>query len=206
MRFTALLSADDWSTFWPAFIATALGVVLGIPAGFLLSRLVAWINGRKSRIADAKRLSDTLGALVVSLDVNDDALNRLQKMPPNTVLLSHGFDLATWDMAKSDVQKLVKPIDFRIPLAQYFEDVRQILEIVDDLNSYSAGVNSTLISAPTIRNSFLEHIRKRTPLAAAKGRWLRDQIVELNEIQTLKHPLDPVSPNVNYRPASSRVR
>lgn len=195
MRFTALLSADSWATFWPSFIATALGVVLGIPAGFLLNRLITWLNRRKSRESDAKRMSDTLSALLVSLDVNDDALKRLRKMPPNTILLSHGFDLATWDMAKSDVRKLVKPIEFRIPLAQYFADVRQILEIIGDLNSYSAGVNSTLIAAPKIRNSFLEHLRKRVPLAEAKGTWLRDQIVERDENWTLKHPLDPAPPS-----------
>lgn len=194
MVIAALTSVVDWSTFWPAFIATAAGVILGIPAGILLNSVIGHFNGRKARAADTKRLSDTILAVTVSLDVNDGALTRLQEKAATSFVLTHGFDLATWDMAKSDVQRLVKPIEYRIPLAQYFEDVRQLLEIIDSLNSFSLGANSALISAPTTRQGILEGLQKRIPVAIEKGQWLRSQIVELEGLQTLKHPLDPVSP------------
>ena len=198
----AFISTVDWSTFWPAFIATAAGVILGIPAGILLNTVIGRFNGRKAREVDATRLSDTLLAIAVSLDVNEAAFTRLQSRSPTAVVLSHGFDLATWDMAKTDVQKLVKPIDYRIPLAQYFEDVRQVLEILDELNSFSVGANSALASAPGIRDGISELLEKRIPLAIEKGSWLRSQIVELDGRRILKHPLDPLPPAAEVRPSS----
>jgi hypothetical protein len=198
----ASISAVNWSTFWPAFIATASGVILGIPAGFLLNTLIGSFNGRKAREVEATRLSDTLLAIAVSLDVNEAAFARLQRRSPTAVVLSHGFDLATWDMTKTDFQKLVKPNDFRIPLAQYFEDVRQVLEILNELNRFSVGVNSALESAPGIRNAISELLQKRIPLAIEKGTWLRSQIVELDGRRILKHPPDRLPHDLQVRASS----
>jgi len=182
----------DWSSFWPAFLATALGVLLGIPAGLLLNSWIQRLGTRRTHRANRERLSGTLLALKVSIDSNRRSLMELARISPTTGVFGSNLDLATWDMVLPDVQALVSSVEYRNNFAQYFQDIRSLVELTRDLNTFTVGANAAMDTAPGTRAGILGLISQRVSLALAKGDWLKEQIVEAEGRLTLQEPPGPI--------------
>ena len=180
------------SSFWPDFLATVGGVLLGIPAGLILNAWIQWIRDSHLRSANRDRLSGTLTDLVVSIDTNERALKNLLTLRPTTAVFGANLDIATWEMALPDVQVHVEPRIYRILLAQYFQDIKELQDLIREYNTFVVGVNRDADNGVTIRIRLADLIHERAGLAIEKGNWLKEQIVEKDGRHTLQTPLSPV--------------
>ena len=62
---SVVMSFSD--AFWPAFWATAGGVVLGIPAGLQVARFASWLEARDQRRASIARTCSGLDLILAAL-------------------------------------------------------------------------------------------------------------------------------------------
>jgi hypothetical protein len=125
--------------FWPAFLATAAGVVLGIPAGLGLAWLARRIEKRARRKETTARTCEALDALVEALR---SALPYLRRIPdevhatkPKTApLIIWRPKQAIWEMLSPVVREGVEDAWLKVRLARCFEVVQGIAVLLDKLN------------------------------------------------------------------------
>jgi hypothetical protein len=168
------VQASNWS--WAAFWATAAGVALGIPAGLLLDWLVKRPAAARSRRTDDRRRSETLPAIMVAIDTNRNAMARLEGIVDDqSVPVSSNLETASWEMVKADAQKLLG-VDFRVPAALYFEDVRQLEVLLGMLADHSFGVNSAVGNSRRLAGELRVLVVQRAKTAKEKGDSLRGRL------------------------------
>jgi hypothetical protein len=110
--------------FWPALVATFLGVVAAILLGFVPSSL----QRKRVRRETNNRLHDMCEMLMRSVRGNRDALDRLatEVQNPGWTELTTGLDVATWIGVRDEALGLIPNRRLRVDLVEFMAKVEDI--------------------------------------------------------------------------------
>jgi hypothetical protein len=175
------------NSFWPAFVATLLGVVVGIPAALFINRRVedrrlksdaAEETGRRAEFEALRAARRKLIArlLLISVRDNRNAIAGISRDigQADSVIMTTGFDVATWEVAKDEVIELFADVGLRATIARFYENVGYLAVQVRDYREYLIGLPSTLSRAGDFRKAIYESFQ-------ASAKKLLDNIPSLME-------------------------
>lgn len=87
-----------WEAFLPNFVATILGVVLGLPAAIYVNRKLSAYQHRHEAEASARKFSDIAGVIIRSLNYNKQLLGSMSELCKTAqVMRNPDLQLTTWD-------------------------------------------------------------------------------------------------------------
>jgi hypothetical protein len=131
---TVVMSFSD--AFWPAFWATAGGVVLGIPSGLQVARFASWLEARDQRRASMARTCSGLDLIQAALRKSSEDLHffvdRLAQGEEPIAFWRP--EQAIWDTLAPVVLPGVSDVRFKARLARCFELTSEVSALFASLN------------------------------------------------------------------------
>ncbi len=126
-----------WDQFWPALLATFVGVAAGVPAALYVERLR---TGQAAR-ARHKRTREVASQVATSLRYNQIAVAGLiANLDRGAFSLTSAIDVATYDMFRADIATLFPQPEMRGSLARNYAEFARLATTSDLYRDMSTKV------------------------------------------------------------------
>ena len=115
-------SSSFWSKFWPAVVATFVGVAVGVPGALRIQRVLTGQADRTAKQEDDNLRRNVMATLARSVRSNSVALSALHDRLANEhsgAALVTRIDLGTWEATRDEAVRLITDQPLRVALVRY---------------------------------------------------------------------------------------
>lgn len=139
--------------FWPNFIATALGILIGIPAALWVNRYAVKAAEAAQRNTEKQRLQQALDVVSRAIKGNKALVDQVVAMLPSGYVWGLPLDLSAWEVTQGEIIPYLRDASVQQRLAYHFSQLNLLVKQVDLHTSYHIGVTSALSNAAQIRTA-----------------------------------------------------
>ena len=162
---------EFWIDYWPNFVATISGLLIGIPISLWLDRKITSWRERDKREEERQRIIQASEMLFQAFDGNNAQMKSLE----DTVRQKMGkenleIDYTAWDAIKPDVIHYLHNPTLQYGLSRHFSRMEYLVKVSDMYTSYQFGIESAVITK-----------KNRKRIVKALVEYLLDLIPELIE-------------------------
>lgn len=146
----------SWRDFWPQFVATLGGVLIGVPLALFVDRRGRRWSQRQAQEEESKLLAQALRVLRGALEGNQRQLQGLHEHLERkaSIPLWSKIDIVSWDAVRGDILSRLGDLELAANLARHFAGIRQLVRGHDRL--VAASMNPDLaraVSHPSLEPS-----------------------------------------------------
>lgn len=173
---------DFCQSFWPSFVSTILGVIIGIPIALWLNRVITERGLKLEQEQEEQRLRQALDTLKNALSVNINSLSSyLNNISKNQVPFQLGIDYSAWDAVKPEISQFLKDPKLKQEIAFHFSKLVNLTKLNEMYLDLSAGVSSALQSSRTTSTALRQHLIQTVQNLINEASQLVSTISDLTE-------------------------
>jgi len=153
-----------FDAFWPNFVSTVLGVVIGLPLAFWTNRKVVGHSEKLKKTVETVLLSRTLGVLEEALQFNKHRLQAVAlALQESKALFDTALDYSAWDATKSEVSARLPDPKLHRHLAYHFSRLHAVVTLSEMHLNYSAGIGASLGGSEHTRDALRTYLLSIVP-------------------------------------------
>lgn len=147
--------------FWPNFVSTVLGLVLGLPLALLVNRRVISHSEQLKQQSEQTQLNTALKILRQTLAANRGRLSVFvetlsnSKAPFNTML-----DTTAWEAVRIEVTRYLHNPELQGRIAYHFSQLAALAKLNDSYIDFSAGVAAAIGGSEQTRTVLRSYLVK----------------------------------------------
>lgn len=147
------------NSFWPGFVATVLGIVLGVPVAL-------WVNDRmvaraeaSARAIEQARFTKAKHILSERLMANSIQLKSLNaRIQQGMIPFNPALDFSVWSVVRADVASLLHDPSLIGALAYHFLSLENCARLTRTYLDYGAGIASALGGSEQTRDALKSYL------------------------------------------------
>ena len=167
-----------WDQFFPGFLATLVGVALGIPTGLSIERRSHRQAARREQQDAEARLKNALAIVRESIERNHEALEKLSTVvETGWVRPDTDLGVASWIAVQKEVLSgLTERPELRASLASFFEGIERLIALHRFLVEQNVGVNLAIPKSKEVVAQVMTEVQRRCALLLEEARQLATEL------------------------------